>query len=131
MSPEDEARVGAKLADLEDKVAAAEAYLADKRQVYDRANSEAWEAGEIEKAAMLLETAQRSLRRARADHTELLGRIDEEEERLRLRAPPGLPAGLYWGTSPGERERLWEERRRDLVEWQAKMRFGEFPAKRI
>jgi multidrug efflux pump subunit AcrA (membrane-fusion protein) len=130
MTPEQDARVAARLAKLQGTVAEAEAYLADKQAAFDKANNETGrEVADLDRARQLVDAAKNALRRAQGRLGELLVRIEEEEERLRLRAPPAMP-WPYWPTNEAERAE-WRLFEKDRAEWQAKMRHGEFPPRRL
>ena len=129
MTPEQDVRVAARLAKLQGTVAEAEAYLADKQAAFDKANASGREVADLDRARQLVDAARNALRRAQGRLGDLLVWIEEEEERLRLRAPPAMP-WPYWPVDEEGRQ-AWRQFERDRAEWQAKMRYGEFPPCRL
>ena len=116
--------------------------LAEARKVYDRAHVENREAVKIYKAMHELAVAKNQLEKARLKLTGWEDALVAEEERKRLREPPSLQklveahavydaAGKMIGGYDRITPEAWARYDKDMAEWKAKVRFGEFPPKRI
>ena len=136
------AKHAARLEKLRVDVTRAEEDLAEARKVYEKTNIESREAALVHKAWAELDVAKHQLKRAQLDLGDWEGKMAAEEERLKLREPPSLQKlveahAIYDDTGKmiGGYERItpeaWAKFDKDMAEWKAKVRFGEFPPKRI
>jgi hypothetical protein len=100
-----------------------QAELADARKAYDRHSGLA-RAEAVQHAIDLLAVAEGALRRAYEDLDEDAARIQELHDWRVLRAPPALPVYLYGAVGT---KAAWARYDRQVAEWKAKMRNGEFP----
>jgi hypothetical protein len=116
--------------------------LVEARKVYDRAHVENREAAKIHKAMHELAVAKNQLEKARLKLTGWEDALVAEDERKKLREPPSLQKlveahAVYDDTGKmiGGYDRItpeaWAKFDADMAEWKARIRFGEFPPKRI
>jgi len=136
------ARHEARLEKLRVDVVRAEEDLAEAQRVYEKTNVESREAVAVDKARQLLMVARNQLKRAQLRLGDWEGKMAAEEERLKLREPPSLQKlveahAIYddIGKMIGGYERItpeaWAKFDADMKAWKEKVRFGEFPPKRI
>jgi hypothetical protein len=138
----DERRYQDQLRRLQNNVVRAEEDLAEARKVYEKTNVESREASLIHKAWAELDVAKDQLRRARLNLGDWEGKMAAEDERLKLMEPPSfqqlvLDHAVYDDTGKmiGGYDRItpeaWAKFDKAMAEWKAKIRYGEFPPKRI
>lgn len=136
------ARHEARLEKLRVDVVRAEEDLAEAQAVYEKANVESREAARVYDAWAALDVAKDQLRKARLNLGDWEGKMAAEEERLKLREPPSLQQlvldhAIYDadGKMIGGYERItqeaWAKFDKAMAEWKDRIRYGEFPPKRI
>ena len=128
-----------RIAELRLGVDRAEAALNEGRKVYDKANIEPREASLLQVLEVNLRIALGRLRKAEETILKEAARVEAEAEASRLRAPPDFQmlveaftvrddsGEIVEAGYPRITPEAWDKFYRDMAEWKAKVRNGEFP----
>jgi len=128
-----------RIAELRLGVDRAAAALNEGRKVYDKANIEPREASLLQVLEVNLRIALGRLRKAEETILKEAARVEAEAEASRLRAPPDFQTLVEAFTVrddsgviveagyPRITPEAWDKFYRDMAEWKAKVRNGEFP----